>query len=184
LVSILIDDDILLRSFTSEDAGLLFEAVEKSRRHLRPWLSWVDATTRQEHSLQFIQQSLSWQHNQEGLALGIFYKNKKIIGSVGLHHWDQNLKKGQLGYWIASEFEGQGIIHKSLLRFIDFLFTKVALNKVEVCFMQQNTRSAKVAERLGCKIEGLLRQSYLKDGKLEDLVVTGLLRSEWNPLTP
>lgn len=182
MVSILIDDEISLRSFTAEDAGPLFEAVEKSRRHLRPWLSWVDATTKQEHSLQFIQQSLTWQHNQEGLALGIFHKKKQIIGSLGLHQWDHKLNKGQLGYWVAKEFEGQGIVHKCLQRFIDFLFNKVALNKVEVCFIPQNERSAKVAERLGCKVEGMLRQSYLRDGKLEDLVVTGLLKSEWKPL--
>ena len=65
------------------------------------------------------------------------------------------------------------------MRFVDFLFNKVSLNKIEIRFIPHNTRSAKVAERLGCKVEGILRQSYLKDGKLEDLVVTGLLKSEW-----
>lgn len=181
MVSILVDDEILLRSFTVEDAGPLFDAVEKSRRHLRPWLTWIDGTTKLEHSLGFIQLTIQWQNNQEGLALGIF-RNRKIIGGIGLHHWDHNLKKGQLGYWIAKEYEGRGIVHKSLVRFIDFLFNKVSLNKIEVHFMPGNARSAKVAERLGCKMEGLLRQSYLKDGKLEDLAVMGLLKSEWKPL--
>ena len=178
MVSILIDDDILLRTFTNEDAGLLFEAVEESRAHLRPWLSWVDATTKPEHSVQFVQQTLHWQHNQEGLVLGIF-KDRKIIGEIGLHHWDHSLKQGQIGYWISKEYEGKGILHQCLVRFVDFLFNKVSLNKIEIRFIPHNTRSAKVAERLGCKVEGILRQSYLKDGKLEDLVVTGLLKSEW-----
>lgn len=181
MVSILIDDEILLRSFTIEDAGLLFEAVSGSRQHLRPWLSWVDATTRQEHSLQFIQQTLHWQHNQEGLVLGIF-QNRKIIGEIGLHHWDHKLKKGQIGYWINKENEGKSILFRCLQRFVDFLFAKLLLNKIEIHFMPHNTRSAKIAERLGCKVEGVLRQSHLKDGKLEDLVVTGLLKSEWQPL--
>jgi ribosomal-protein-serine acetyltransferase len=178
MVSILIDDELLLRTFTLEDAGLLFDAVEKSRKHLRPWLTWVDTTTKQEHCSQFIQQTLQWQENQEGLVLGIF-RNRKLVGEVGLHHWDHKLRKGQIGYWVAKEFEGQGIVNKCLTRFIDFLFNKVSLNKIEIHFIPQNTRSAKVAERLGCKVEGILRQSYLKDAKLEDLVVTGLLKSEW-----
>ena len=61
----------------------------------------------------------------------------------------------------------------------DFLFDNVGLNKVELHFIQHNIRSAKVAERIGCKIEGLLRQSYLRHGQLEDLVIAGLLRSDW-----
>lgn len=181
MVSILIDNEILLRSFTIEDAEQLFEAVAGSRQHLRPWLTWVDATTKQEHSLQFIQQTLNWQNNQEGLVLGIFL-NRKIIGEVGLHHWDHKLKKGQIGYWINKEHEGTGLMYKCLQRFVDFLFSKLSLNKVEICFMPHNTRSAKMAERLGFRIEGVLRQSFLKDGKLEDLVVTGILKGEWQPL--
>jgi RimJ/RimL family protein N-acetyltransferase len=45
--------------------------------------------------------------------------------------------------------------------------------------MPSNKRSAKVAERLGCKVEGVIRQSYFMNGRLDDLVITGLLKTEW-----
>lgn len=67
MVSILIDDNLLLRSFTAEDAPALFRAVDESRAHLRPWLRWVDATTKQEHIMQFIQRTLQQLNNQEAL---------------------------------------------------------------------------------------------------------------------
>ncbi|MBS1774478.1 MAG: GNAT family N-acetyltransferase [Bacteroidetes bacterium] len=178
MVSILIDDNLLLRSYHVEDAQELFRAVEDSRQHLRPWLVWVDSTIRPEHSLQFIQQSLHQQHSQEALALGIFH-NRKIIGGIGMHQWNHYLKKGQLGYWIAKEYEGKGIVHKCMVRFIDFLFDTAGLNKVEIRFIPTNTRSAALAERLGCKVEGVLRDSYIVNGGFTDLVVTGLLKSEW-----
>ncbi len=179
MVSILIDDNLLLRSYQLEDAGELFRSVNESRAHLRPWLLWVDATTKPEHSLQFIQQSQHAQHQQEALALGIFY-NRKIVGGIGMHHWDHVLEKAQLGYWISREFEGRGIIHTCMQRFIPFLFDKVGLNKIEIHFIPANVRSAKIAERLGFKIEGIIRDSYVQHGQFTDLVVTGLLRSEWN----
>ncbi|MBN9483434.1 MAG: hypothetical protein BGO70_13210 [Bacteroidetes bacterium 43-93] len=178
MVSILIDDSLLLRSYQLEDAAELFRSVNESRAHLRPWLVWVDATQKQEHSMQFIQQSLVQQHNQEALALGIFH-NRKIIGGIGMHHWDHVLEKAQLGYWISKEFEGRGIIHRCMLRFIDFLFDKVNLNKIELHFIPANKRSAAVAERLGFKIEGIIRDSYVQNGRFTDLVVTGLLKAEW-----
>jgi len=180
MVSILIDDDMLLRTYQMEDAQELFSAIDKSRQHLRQWFSWVDPTTKQEHSLQFIQQSLQQQQQQEGLALGIFYK-RRIIGSIGMHNWDHPIKKAQIGYWISKEYEGKGIINKCLIRFIDFLFQKTGLNKVEIHFMTHNARSAGVAQRLGFKVEGVIRQSHMHNSRIEDIVVTGLLKTEWNP---
>jgi ribosomal-protein-serine acetyltransferase len=183
VVSILIDENLLLRSFQAEDAAALFNAVDKSRSHLRPWLRWVDATTKPEHIQQFIQRTLQQLNNQEALELGIFY-NRQIIGGIGMHEWDHFLKKAQVGYWISEEYEGKGIVYRSLTYFIDFLFAKPGLNKIEIQFMPSNMRSASIANRLGFKVEGIIRQSYFMNGKLEDLVITGLLKTEWTPLPP
>jgi len=178
LVSLAIDDDLLLRSYQPEDAQELFSVISDSRVHLHPWLSWVDATTKPEHSLQFIQTSLHQLRMQEGLALAIIY-NGKIAGGIGMHNWDQSLKKAQIGYWIAKEYEGKGIIKKCLPPFVSYLFDKIGLNKIEIHLMPGNKRSAKVAERLGCKVEGIIRQSILRNGQPEDLVIMGLLKCEW-----
>lgn len=179
MVSIIVDDNILLRTYEVGDAQELFTAIDNSRKHLHTWLDWVDKTTRPEHSLQFIGHSMEQLDMQEALALGIFYDGK-IIGGVGMHQWDQATKRAQIGYWISKDFEGKGIIYRSLVKFVDFLFNKIALNKIEVNFFPANVRSAKVAERLGFKIEGVIRQSQLRNGKPEDIVVAGLLRSEYN----
>lgn len=178
MVSILIDDEIFLRSYQPEDAPALFQAINRSRAHLRPWLNWVDRTTKPDHSLQFIQKSLQETNHQQSLTLGIF-RNREIIGSIGMHNWDQELKRAQIGYWISSEFEGQGIITRSATRFADFLFQKLGLNKIELHFAVPNKRSAAVAQKLGVKTEGIIRAGCIINGQPEDLVVTGILRSEW-----
>lgn len=168
----------MLRTLQPEDADELFTIVNNSREHLRGWLPWVDSTQKPEHSLQFIQHSKANAQNQQGIALGIIY-HQKIIGSMGMHSWDHHLKKAQLGYWIAKEHEGKGIITKCLKGFIGFLFERVELNKVEVQFMVSNQRSAAVAERIGFKVEGIIRQNYILNGVYHDLVLAGLLKSEW-----
>jgi ribosomal-protein-serine acetyltransferase len=178
LVTITINDKILLRPYEVAEAQELFDAIHASRKHLNPWLDWVSKTTKPEHSLQFIQDSLQQIHNQEALPLGIFYDNR-IIGGTGLHHWDQQTRKAQIGYWLCKDFEGKGIINRSLAGFIDFLFDKIGLNKIEIHFVVPNVRSAKVATRLGFKVEGVIRQGVMRNGVLEDVVVAGLLRSEY-----
>jgi len=181
VVSILIDDDLLLRSWQTDDVAELYRATNESRQHLRPWLNWVDKSTKPEHTLQFIQLTLQQLHAQEGLALGIFYKNK-VIGGIGMHQWDHSTKRAFLGYWINKEYEGKGIVDKCMRRFIDFLFEKAELNKLEIHYIPQNKRSAKVAERLGFKQEGLIRQSYINNGIIYDLMISGLLKTEWEKI--
>ena len=57
------------------------------------------------------------------------------------------------------------------------------MNKIEIHFVRTNERSAKIAERLGFKIEGIIRQSTIRNGMPEDVVVAGLLKSERPPLS-
>lgn len=178
MVTITVNDQITLRTYLTEDAEPLFAAVHSVRGHLSPWLDWVNHTTKPEHSLHFIQNSLHQLEMQEALALGIFY-NGGIIGGIGMHQWDHKVKKAQIGYWIIKEYEGKGIVTDSLQHFLSFLFGKIGLNKVEIHFVAANKRSSKVAERLGCQIEGILRQSAVRNGSVENVVIAGLLKSEW-----
>ena len=178
MVSIIIEKELQLRSYQVEDMASLFAAINNSRQHLNPWLDWVSKTTKPEHSLQFIQDSLRQLDDQDALALGIFVGDT-VIGGIGMHQWDKKTRRAQIGYWIAHEYEGKGIITRCLTSFITFLFEKIGLNKIEIHFAQPNKRSAKVAGRLGFKIEGIVRQSILRNGMPEDVVISGLLKSEW-----
>jgi len=178
LVSIIVDEDLSLRAYAPEDADELYAVINASRAHLHPWLEWVDRNTKPEHSLQFIQHSLQQIRMQEALALGIFYQGK-IIGGTGMHNWDHGVKKAQIGYWLDKDSEGKGIINNVLTVFITYLFEKIGLNKIEVYFLPANKRSAKAAERLGFKVEGVLRQHVLRNGKPADVVIAGLLKNEW-----
>ncbi len=178
MVSIIVDRDVQLRSFTSADAEALFETIEASRSHLRPWMKWVDHTTKLEEVHQFIQRGQTRLNQQTGIELGIF-RHQQILGGIGMHDWDHTIKKAQIGYWIRPPYQGQGLMYRCSVRFINFLFEKPGLNKIEIHFMKSNLRSAALARRLGFQVEGLIRQSYAIHGRLEDIVITGLLKTEW-----
>ncbi|MEO6834039.1 MAG: GNAT family protein [Chitinophagaceae bacterium] len=181
MTSILINDDLLLRSFQPEDAAELFRCVDAARAELRPWLNWVDATTKPEHSLEFIQMATAWQHSGEGLALGIFLqKSRQFIGTIGMSHFQSEQKRAQIGYWLDPSFQGKGYMFRSAVRFVDFLFSKLNLNKIEMHMIPTNQRSIALAARLGAVAEGRIRQSYFSGGSLQDIIITGILRSEWD----
>ncbi|MBX2905050.1 MAG: GNAT family N-acetyltransferase [Taibaiella sp.] len=173
-----IDEHLVLRPYRSADADLLFAAIDRERKHLGPWLGWVAHTTRPKHSLDFIELSQRQILDQQALPLGIFY-DEDIIGGIGMHDWNRDTKCAQVGYWIAKEHEGKGIVARSVAALLDYLFEAVGINKAEIRFVVANKRSAALANRLGFKTEGILRQSFIRNGMVEDLVVTGILKSEW-----
>lgn len=168
----------MLRSFQPEDADELFMAINSNRQHLAPWLNWVHQTTKPEHSLKFIADSQHEARMQQSLKLGIF-RNNKIVGGIGMHNWDHKVRKADIGYWVIQPEEGNGIVTRSAKRLIEFLFTSTDLNKLEIRFSVMNKKSAQVSERLGFRIEGILRQAIVRNGLIEDMVVAGMLRSEY-----
>lgn len=160
-----------------EDAAELFATVQANRAHLRPWLIWVDGTLKEEHSLEYIRAAKQEQNDQQSMAFGIF-SNNRLVGGLGMHQWDRRLKKAQMGYWLAKAEEGKGILSLCAGVFLDYLFDKLQLNKVELHYLVSNVRSSAVAARLGFKVEGILRDSFLMNGSFHDLVVAGLLQRE------
>lgn len=178
MLTIAIDDQIALRSFTLEDALELFKSIDINRQYLRPWLPWVDQILTEKDTEQFIHDSFTQIDNQSGLELAIIF-DQKIIGSVGMQHWDHQLNKAQIGYWISKEKEGKGIMNKCLNEFIKYLFTQIGLNKIEIHFMSSNHKSASIIKRLNAPIEGILRDSYSSNGTLSDLVIAGILKKDF-----
>lgn len=167
-----------LRTYQAEDAAMLYRTIDANRAHLRQWLMWVDATRREQDSLAFIRQAQQDRYDQKGLALGIF-QDATLIGGIGMSEWNHNLKKASIGYWLVKDAVGKGVMQACARVFIGFLFESVQLNKIELHHLPGNKRSAAVAGRLGFRTEGILRDSTLLHGGYQDLVITGLLRSEW-----
>jgi ribosomal-protein-serine acetyltransferase len=176
-MTISVNNDIVLRNYTEEDAAELFATVNENRAHLRPWLIWVDGTQKEEHSLEYIRAARQEQYDQQSVAFGIF-KQGTLIGGLGMHQWDQRLRKAQVGYWLVKSEEGKGILSLCARVFLDYLFDQLQLNKIELHYLPGNVRSGAVAARLGFTVEGVLRDSFLMNGALHDLVIAGLLKKE------
>ena len=178
MLRIPVSDILILSAYTPADAPALFKAIDKNRNYLRPWLEWVDHTIKEDQSLDFIYGAQIQQQQQTGLALGIFLADT-LIGGIGMHDWDHHLQKADIGYWMDKDHQGLGVMHNCATAFIDYLFFQLRLNKIEIRFHPANSRSAAAAKRLGFTVEGILRDAQNKNGLLQDVVVTGLLRKEW-----
>jgi len=65
-----------------------------------------------------------------------------------------------LGYWIARQFAGRGIMPTALAMVIDHCFGDAGLHRVEANIRPENAASRRVVEKLGFRLEGT-RERYI-----------------------
>lgn len=95
--------------------------------------------------------------------------NKEAIGSIGLRLGeDVHRFTAEMGYWLAEPFWNKGIMSKIVIRFTEFAFEKFALNRIFAEPYTENTSSVRVLEKAGFVLEGTLKASAFKNGKVLD----------------
>ncbi|HLG99512.1 MAG TPA: GNAT family protein [Bryobacteraceae bacterium] len=175
--------DVYLRLLEERHAPAAFAAVERDREYLRKWLPWVDQTTDAGYTAGFIKASLEQFARNEGLVAGIWC-GEEFIGTVGTHKIDWPNRKVELGYWIASKFQGRGIITAACAALIDHAFTEWKLNRVEIHCAVGNDKSCAIPKRLGFQFEGVRRDGQRLNGEYLDIQVYAMLHCDWRERGP
>lgn len=156
----------------------LFELVNNNRLYLEKWLPWVSGTKRVEDSLEFLKNAIRFSKGGQQLHTLIIYENK-LVGLVGFNTIRKAHQKAEIGYWIAENMQGKGIVTKSVHRLIHYGFHQMNLNRVIIRVNTENIASQNIAKRLSFKYEGTLRQSLKVNDKFADMQIYGLLKSEF-----
>lgn len=107
--------------------------------------------------------------------------NNKPIGVIGLINIDK--KKGE--YYITlgeAEYKRKGISYIASKLLIRYGFEELGLEKIWLCVDYDNIAAKKLYEKLGFKLEGILRKDIYFKGKMIDRCMYGLIKEEWNDL--
>jgi ribosomal-protein-alanine N-acetyltransferase len=101
------------------------------------------------------------------------------VGAIGLElPGNERRRTGYVGYWLARRLWNQGIATAALARFTDYAFETFDLERLQASVFAWNPASARVLEKCGYQLEGRLRRAIIKDDKVTDELVYGLLRAE------
>lgn len=104
----------------------------------------------------------------------------KIIGRCGLHNWNTDHHRAEIGYAMEDEsFRQRGLMSEAVAAIIDYGFSKLKLNRIEALVASYNTASLRLLEKNGFVQEGVLRNHYLVDGVYEDSVMFSKLQEEF-----
>lgn len=173
-----ISEDLYLRKIALTDAEVFFQLTDDNRLHLQQWLPWLHTTTCVEHTKQFISFCVESMEKNESLHTVIIFRGE-IVGISGYNSINWSNRTASIGYWLAENAQGHGIMTKVVQALTDYAIFHVNLNKVEIRAATRNTKSRSIPKRLGFKEEGTLRQAEWLYDHFVDHVVYGVLATEW-----
>lgn len=118
---------------------------------------------------------------QWGVAL---HEGDRVIGTCTLAHLDPKNQRAELGFALARDEWGKGLMREALGALIAFAFGPLDLARLEADVDPRNAASLGLLEHLGFVREGMLRERWRVAGQIQDSVMLGLLRREWPGAPP
>ncbi len=170
-------DGLIMRAWREDDIETLHDLVFRNREHLHTYMQWMTPDYAIESTRNFVLRSIESRLERKTLALAL-ERDGELIGSTGFNRLEWAARVCEIGYWIASDEVGKGIITRACQVMIDYAFDELEMNRVEIRCSSENTRSAAIPERLGFKLEGILREAEVVNGRAHDFCIYGLLAED------
>jgi RimJ/RimL family protein N-acetyltransferase len=112
------------------------------------------------------------------IQFGIRLADGSLIGGIGLvEERSTSIYRGEVGYWLAAEHRGRGLMPRALRVFADYAFRELQLHKLTATTYPFNPASSRALEKAGFTFEGRLREHVRSRNGAEyyDALVYGLV---------
>lgn len=170
---------VVLKKHEESLASKMFSCVEKDRNRLGQFLPWVPFVKTVEDELNYIKHTHKCWDEGTLFDYGIFRKDNDIyMGNIGLHsiEWDKDCC--EIGYWILSDFEGQGYMSEAL-RILEGHVFELGFHRIEVRCSSVNQRSASVPIACGYLFDGVLKENSIEQEKYRDTFIFSKLSHQY-----
>jgi len=140
--------EVTLRRWRETDAAELYQVVQESLEHLRPWMPWVANDYPPEAAAEFlVSTQADW---ESGAAYGYaIFVQGRLAGSASLM---ARIGPGgmEIGYWLHPAYLGRGTATRATSLLVAEAF-RTGVRRVEIVTDVANFRSAAIPRRLGFK---------------------------------
>ncbi len=173
-----IDENLKLTLSQPQHAEEITAVVRENLEQLKPWMPWATDDYSIDSARDFIKRNLK-EFAENGSFSTSIILDEKFSGAVGFHNLDLTNKSANIGYWLAKEAQGKGIMTRCCRVLIDYLFDDLELNRIQINCNIENTKSRAIPERLDFTLEGIHRQVEFHNNHFGDWAVYAMLKQDW-----
>ncbi|MED2037881.1 GNAT family N-acetyltransferase [Bacillus wiedmannii] len=161
-------DRLILRApLQAGEGNIVHEAIKDSISELKQWLLLFQSIPTVEETEILLRNAHIDFLKRESFRYLIYHKETNdFIGTASLHRIDWKVSKCEIGYWINTQFSGNGYMTEVVNALINLGFQLFKFRRIEIRCERNNTKSRAIPEKLGFELEGILRNEDLTaDGK-------------------
>ncbi len=173
---VLTSGSVVLRDLRTSDAQSLFTLLttEEVARFISPPPTTVEGFER----------FIAWTHRErEAGKYACFAVTLEgydtAIGIFQVRDLASGLDTAEWGFAIGSQFWGTGVFETGANLVLDFTFNVMGVRRLEARAAVQNGRGHRALAKVGAVQEGVLRQSFEKNGRYLDQVLFAILAKDW-----
>lgn len=173
---VIADDTVVLRPWREDDVDAQLAAW--SDPMFRRFSDWAPSNALE--AIERIQAQHSMRAEGHGVAFAVCDSSPSevVLGEVSINSIDPTNRSASIGYWLAPEARGRGVVTRAVRLATRFAFDRLELNRIELTCGPDNAASAAVATRAGFTFEGKLRSNLLFKGAFRDSLVFSLLKDD------
>lgn len=117
------------------------------------------------------------ENNEEQQICRAILVDGHVAGSIGIFcGTDVYEKSGELGYWLAEEYWGNGIMTGAVKQICKEAFEKFDIVRIYAEPFVYNTGSRRVLEKAGFALEGIMKNGVCKNGQIHDYCMYALIK--------
>jgi RimJ/RimL family protein N-acetyltransferase len=116
-----------------------------------------------------------------GEAFAIAGDDGAFLGLALAPAIDEESAEAELGYIVAAPARGRGVASEALELLTRWAFDERGVQRAYLIIDVGNPASKRVAERAGYRLEGVMRNTYLKQGRRADTELWSRLPSDGAP---
>ncbi len=104
-----------------------------------------------------------------------------VIGRIGFHRYRVTHRSADIHIGIGdAAYRGRGLGREAMALAVDYAFREMDLHRVGLTAFANNEPAVRLYRKLGFVEEGSWRQFLRRDGVNHDVIVMGILRTEWS----
>jgi [ribosomal protein S5]-alanine N-acetyltransferase len=106
--------------------------------------------------------------------------SKKLAGSIAVVTKEDIYRKNvEIGYFLAEDLWGKGIITNAIRAITSYAFSKFDIVRVYAEPFADNPGSRRVLEKAGFKCEAIFRKNVIKNGIIKDSCIYSVLKEDY-----
>ena len=154
----------MLRPWQASDA----DALTRYADNHNIWISMRDGFPNPS-TLEKANSFLEAVSRQDPVTFCAIATQQEAIGGIGVTlNKDVHRLTAELGYWLAEPYWGKGMMTEAVTKFTEYAFECFGLVRIYAEPYATNDGSLRVLEKAGFVLEGRMRCSVIKEGRIND----------------